>query len=127
MKAVWLMLASLAWLAAPACADETYQSTMSGSVTIKVTPDSASTTSEGDHTLTINFVKPKKQDEATGKQHDLDRCGNAWNKKFAALKKKEQKATSRAVYRSCIYECLGQADVAPPCPPELKTTDEARR
>jgi hypothetical protein len=91
-----LMLAGLlALLSAPARAEDEYQSTMSGTVAIKVVPKaSAKAEGQAEETLTIQFVKPPREkakaDDDDDLQRKLLRCGRSWNKKLQDYETQKQ-------------------------------------
>jgi hypothetical protein len=143
MKIMSATFVSLALMAAPAMAETQYQSTMSGSVKLEVTPQGANGQAQpkpGD-TLTIRFVPPPKTTDEIDDDpaQKLEQCGKKWNKKLAAYEKRLPKLKkylayydkwasnpaqrppklgepllTRESYRACMYECLGDGSVA--CP-----------
>lgn len=141
MKIMPAALVSLALTALPAAAETQYQSTMSGNVKVEVLPQDAKGPPPKAETLTIHFVPPpKKPDEVEDENADkLRKCGEKWNKKLADYEKRLPKLKkyvayydkwagsaaqqpprlgepllTRASYRACIYECLGDSTSA--CP-----------
>lgn len=144
MKMMSITVVSLALFAAPAAAETQYQSSMSGNVKIEVVAQDAKGQAQPKpgETLTIHFVPPpKKPDEADDDPaQKLEQCGKKWNRKLAyynehllpKLKKDlayynkwagnaaqrppkpAEPLLTRASYRACIYQCLG--DSAAVCP-----------
>jgi hypothetical protein len=144
MSATLVSLALMSLAAAPAAAETQYPSTMSGTVKIEVMPqDQAKATSAAKpgETLTIRFVEPAKppavDDDDIGQR--LTQCGEKWNRKLDAHQahlsklrrylayydkwegypaqrppKSPEPVLTRASYRACIYECLGDRRVT--CP-----------
>lgn len=136
MKMIFATLVSVALMAWPAAAETQYQSTMSGTVKIEVTPkDSAGgqTQPKPDETLTIHVVQPAKaaQPDEDDVAQKLKQCGEKWNKKLQAYDelspklekylayrktwesypaqrppKSPEPLLTRATYRACMYACL---------------------
>ncbi len=145
MKSMSMAVVTVALLGCPAvAADERYQSTMTGDVTIKVVPVDPATGAaqpQSGEDLTIRFAPPPKR--AAGTQNalweKLRSCGKKWNDKLRAYEEESQTREAylayydkwkdhpaqrppkssepiltRASYRACIYQCLDPRQ--PPCP-----------
>src|SRR5712672_1480337 len=91
MKIISATLVSLALTAASAWAEGTYQSTMSGNVTIQVIPQEPAkgeTQPPAAQTLTVRFVPPPKPVQKTSAEDQddpqvrLKLCGEKWNAKL---------------------------------------------
>lgn len=154
MKIMSATLVSLALMIGPAPAEDAYQSTMSGNVTIEVVPKDTTkgeTRPKPAETLTIRFVPPPKPVDVDEDdiQQKLKLCGDKWNKKLddyeahlpklqkylAYYKKWEdhpaqrppkspEPLLTRASYRACMYACLGGRRVA--CPGGWPANEEKK-
>jgi hypothetical protein len=144
MKMMSATVLSLALMTGAAWAEDEYQSTMSGNVTIKVVPTpppGGSAEAEGGETVTLRFVRPTKpaEQDPNNIQARLQNCGKVWNaalkthaailaryetdfadyeraKGYGATAPPKPAVFTRATYRQCMYACLG--DKASECPKE---------
>jgi hypothetical protein len=137
MKSMSAALVTVALLACPAAAEERYQSMMSGDVTIKVVPVDAATGAsqpQSGENLTVRFVPPPKPEHENedGVWRKLRSCGKDWDDKLHAHNqalarlekyiayyekwrnspaqrppKPPEPDLTRASYRACMYQCLG--------------------
>jgi hypothetical protein len=91
MKIISATLVSLALMACSASAEDAYQSTMSGNVTIQVVPQEPAkgeTRPQAAQTLTVRFVPPPKPAQKTTDEDQddpqvrLKLCGEKWNAKL---------------------------------------------
>lgn len=143
MKIISAALMCLALTAAPAAAETQYKSTMSGNVKIEAAPQDAKGQAQpkADNTLTIHFVPPPKKPDVSDDDpaQKLEQCGIKWNRKLADYEKRLPKLKkyvayydkwagqpaqrppqlgepqlTRATYRACMYECLGDSTAV--CP-----------
>jgi hypothetical protein len=92
MKITSATLVSIALMACSASAEDAYQSTMSGNVTIQVVPQEPATGEpqpQAAQTLTVRFVPPPKPAQKTAEEDQddpqvkLKLCGERWNVKLA--------------------------------------------
>ncbi len=138
MKLISTTLVLSALFIAPAVADETYQSTLSGTLTVQpVSPQPAEGSAKppATETLTLHVVHPAADAEDSGEAElrDLEACGARWNAKLKDYKAKLAQSEgyrtyfdkwedfpaqrppklplpilTRASYRACMAECLGE-------------------
>jgi hypothetical protein len=131
MKTMSATIMSLALLVCPTVADETLQSTMSGTVTLQVVPNTTPDVQaqpQSSETMTLRIVRPPQQvnTDEDDIEYKLQVCGKRWNQKLSDFEKSkkvaEQKRTripdrdilTRVSYRQCMYWCLDE--LQPPCP-----------
>jgi hypothetical protein len=134
---------SFALMASPLSAEPQSRSTPSGTVKIEMTAQDADgqTRPKPDDALTIHIVQPPHPADVDEDQiqQKLAKCGAKWNKKlddyqarlpklkkyrayydkwenYAAQRppRSPEPLLTRASYRACMYECLGDVRVA--CP-----------
>ena len=144
MKLISATLALSALFAASAVADETYQSTLSGTLTVQAAPPQSAENPakpQTTETLTLHVVHPPAaaDDSEEAEVHDLEACGAKWNAKLKAYKdelaqtkdyrtyfdtwegfpaqrppKLPLPVLTRASYRACMAECLHEGGAT--CP-----------
>lgn len=135
MKLISAMLIPLALAAAPALAQPADQSTLSGSVTVKVVPPAPQDAQapQAAETLTLRIERPSTAADADedAEQRSLETCGKRWNAKLKAYRDERARTKpyrdywekwkdapaqrppapsepilTRASYRQCMAQCL---------------------
>lgn len=136
MKMISAMLIPLALSAGPAFAQPADQSTLSGSVTLKVVPpmpQDAQAPPQAAETVTVRIERPSTSadEEEDAEQRNLETCGKIWNTKLKAYRDELERikpyrvywekwkdspaqrppapsepVLTRASYRQCMAQCL---------------------
>jgi hypothetical protein len=141
MKTISALLIPLALSAGPASAQPP-QSTLSGSVTLKVVPpQDAQAPPQAAETVTVLIERPSTSagEDEDAEQHNLETCGKIWNAKLKAYRDElkrtkpyrvywekwkdspaqrppapSEPVLTRATYRQCMAQCL--RDETATCP-----------
>ena len=127
MKLMSATLVSVALIAGPAAAETQYQSTMSGTVKIEVTPKVSAggqAQPKPGETLTIHFVQPPKPAEPDDEDaaQKIKRCGEKWNNKLKAYEELLPKLEKYIAYRKKWENYPAQRPPNPPDPLLTRTT-----
>jgi hypothetical protein len=102
MKLTSATLVPLAFLMSSAFADESYQATAGGTLTLQIAPPKpaeAAAAPQAGETLTVHVVRPAAPDDSEdAEQRDLETCGANWNAKLKAYREELAQTKSYRTY-----------------------------
>ncbi len=119
MKTMSATLVSVLLAACPALAEDTYRSTMNGTVTIQVVPQEPTEPKAAPRSLdslTIRFAPPSEAADEDDVEKRLSECGARWNRTLHASKLPLPKNVER--YIAYYEKWKNYPAQRPPKPPE---------